>query len=350
MGLHAASEPAAPLRAVVCDDSAFMRRFLADALSACGVEVVAQAPDGRYALEACAKHRPDVMTLDLQMPGMSGMDVLRTLPRGGPGVIVVSSYTAEGSALAVEALSIGAAEVIPKPGADTSLTRFAADLQNGVKAAVASRRAQPAARLAAPATPAAPVAPVRRLRRLAKPLVVIASSTGGPRALTEVVPKLPNPCGAGVLIVQHMPAGFTESLARRLDTQSRLSVHEAHDRDRIEPGTALIAPGGYHLRLRGSTVHLSQEDAVGGLRPRADITIADVARDWPGRCVLMVLTGMGADGMVGARALKATGGIVLSEAEATCVVYGMPRAVEEAGLSDIVEPLGELAAALGTVM
>ncbi len=347
MALHAASEPATPLRAVVCDDSAFMRRFLAEALSACGVEVVAQAPDGRLALEACARYRPDVMTLDLQMPGMSGMDVLRALPRGGPGVIVVSSYTAEGSAMAVEALSFGAAEVIRKPGAETSLTRFAADLQSGVKAAVASRRARPATRLAAPP---APVAPAGRLRRLAKPLVVIASSTGGPRALTEVVPKLPSPCGAGVLIVQHMPAGFTESLARRLDAQSRLAVREAAAGDRIDPGTALIAPGGYHLRLRGRTVHLSQEDAIGGLRPRADITIADVARDWPGRCVLMVLTGMGADGMAGARALKATGGIVLSEAEATCVVYGMPRAVEEAGLSDIVEPLGELAAALGTVM
>jgi two-component system chemotaxis response regulator CheB len=179
---------------------------------------------------------------------------------------------------------------------------------------------------------------------------VIASSTGGPRALSEVVPRLPSPCGAGVLIVQHMPAGFTESLARRLDGLSALGVREAADGDRIEPGVALIAPGGYHLRLRGTAVHLSREDAVGGLRPRADITIADAARDWPGRCVLLVLTGMGADGLAGARALKATGGIVLSEAEATCVVYGMPRAVEEAGLSDVVQPLGDLAAAVGAVI
>jgi two-component system chemotaxis response regulator CheB len=343
MGFHAASEATAPIRAVVCDDSAFMRRFLADALRACGVDVVAQAPDGRLALEACARYRPDVLTLDLQMPGMSGMDVLRALPGGGPGVIVVSSYSPEGSAAAVDALASGAAEVIAKPGADTSLTKFAADLAGSVKAAAASRHRRPALALRAPS-------PARRVRRLSRPLVVIASSTGGPRALSEVVPRLPSPCGAGVLIVQHMPAGFTESLARRLDGLSALGVREAADGDRIEPGVALIAPGGYHLRLRGTAVHLSREDAVGGLRPRADITIADAARDWPGRCVLLVLTGMGADGLAGARALKATGGIVLSEAEATCVVYGMPRAVEEAGLSDVVQPLGDLAAAVGAVI
>ena len=343
MGLQAASEAAAPIRAVVCDDSAFMRRFLSDALAAHGVEVVCQAPDGRHALEACARLQPDVLTLDLEMPGISGMEVLRALPRGGPGVVIVSAHTREGSALAVEALAVGAAEVIRKPAAETSRARFAADLHGSVKAAAASRGGRPALRV-----PAAPMA--RRVPRLTRPLVVIASSTGGPRALTEVVPKLPNPCGAGVLIVQHMPAGFTESLARRLDGRSALQVREAAEGDRIEPGVALLAPGGYHLRLRGSGVHLSLDEPVGGLRPRADVTLADVARDWPGRCVLLVLTGMGADGLAGAKALKAAGGIVLSEAEESCVVYGMPRAVEEAGLSDVVQPLGELAAALGAVI
>jgi two-component system chemotaxis response regulator CheB len=343
MGLHAASEPTAPIRAVVCDDSAFMRRFLSDALASHGVEVVCQTPDGRHALDACARLQPDVLTLDLEMPGISGLDVLRALPRGGPGVVVVSAHTPEGSAQAVEALAIGAAEVIGKPGGETSMTRFAAELHGSVKAAAASRRRLPALRV-----PAAPGP--WRARRLARPLVVIASSTGGPRALSEVVPKLPSPCGAGVLIVQHMPAGFTGSLARRLDGGSALHVREAAEGDRIEPGVALLAPGGYHLRLRGAAVHLSLDEPVGGLRPRADVTLADVARDWPGRCVLLVLTGMGADGLQGAQALKATGGVVLSEAEETCVVYGMPRAVEEAGLSDVVQPLGDLAAAVEAVI
>ena len=258
MALQAASEATAPIRAVVCDDSAFMRRFLSDALAAHGVEVVCQAPDGRRALDACARLQPDVLTLDLEMPGISGMDVLRALPRGGPGVIVVSAYTPEGSAQAVEALAIGAAEVVRKPVADTSMTRFAADLHGSVKAAAASRRRCPALRVPAAAGP-------RSVRRLSRPLVLIASSTGGPRALTEVVPKLPSPCGAGVVIVQHMPAGFTESLARRLDARSALNVREATDGDRIEPGVALLAPGGYHLRLRGTAVHLTRRGA--GRRP-----------------------------------------------------------------------------------
>jgi two-component system, chemotaxis family, protein-glutamate methylesterase/glutaminase len=371
------SAHAAPrTKVVVCDDSPFMRRLLVDALRACGAEVVAEAGDGAMALELCRRLKPDVMTLDLQMPGLSGMDVLRRMPAGGPGVIVVSAYTTEGSTLAVEALSIGAAEVICKPDASTTLAQFTAQLDAVVRAAAAShtprgprpvlrpapaapplpRRDTPpptaSARPASPAPPAAPPArvPGGRPGRLAKPLVVIASSTGGPRALATFVPMLPRPCGAGVVIVQHMPAGFTRSLAERLDGTSALDVREAANGDRIEPTKALLAPGGQHLRIDGQVVKLSVEAAIGGLRPRADLTIEDAARDWPERVVLVVLTGMGNDGLRGARALKAARGVVLTEAEETCVVYGMPRSVEEAGLSDIVQPLPALSAALTGVM
>jgi two-component system chemotaxis response regulator CheB len=180
--------------------------------------------------------------------------------------------------------------------------------------------------------------------------VIVASSTGGPRALGELIPRLPCPCGAGVLIVQHMPPGFTAPLAARLDAASSLTVREARDGDRIEPGVALLAPGGWHLRVDRERVRLTQEAPVGGLRPRADITIEDAARDWRDRLALVVLTGMGNDGLKGARALKAAGGLVLSEAEETCVVYGMPRSVEEAGLSDVVQPLPALAPALAGVI
>ncbi len=147
-----------------------------------------------------------------------------------------------------------------------------------------------------------------------------------------------------------MPPGFTAPLAARLDAASALNVREAQDGDRIDPRTALLAPGGWHVRLEGERVRLTQEPPVGGLRPRADLTIEDAARTWRDRLALVVLTGMGNDGLKGARALKAAGGVVLSEAEETCVVYGMPRSVEEAGLSDVVQPLGGLPAALAGVM
>jgi two-component system chemotaxis response regulator CheB len=275
---------------------------------------------------------------------MTGIEVLRKLPPRGPGVIVVSAYTPEGSALAVEALSEGAAEVIRKPGADTPLPRFAAELHAGVLAAAAARRRAPAR------SPRRPAPPARGTRRLSRPLIVIASSTGGPKALAELLPRLPSPCGAGVVVVQHMPAGFTQSLAERLDRSCALSVREAADGDRIAPGVALVAPGGLHLRLRGDTVTLTEEAPVGGLRPRADLTIEDAARDWPDRLVLIVLTGMGNDGTRGARAVRDARGVVIAEAERSCVVYGMPRAVAEAGLVDVVQPLDALPEALEGVL
>jgi two-component system chemotaxis response regulator CheB len=162
-----------------------------------------------------------------------------------------------------------------------------------------------------------------------------------------LVPALPPKVGEGTLIVQHMPEGFTGSLAARLDRESRLTVREAAPGDQLDPGTALIAPGGRHLRFSdGRRARLSEEPAVGGLRPRADLTIADVVAAWGERTLLVVLTGMGSDGAEGARAVREAGGRVLCEAEQTCSVYGMPRAVAEAGLADAVLPLDDLAAAI----
>jgi two-component system chemotaxis response regulator CheB len=178
-------------------------------------------------------------------------------------------------------------------------------------------------------------------------LVVIACSTGGPRALGELVPALPSPLGAGVLIVQHMPRGFTAALAGRLDAVSALTVREADGGELPAPGAALLAPGGAHLRVGADRrTALSDEAPVGGLRPRADLTIADVAALYGPRVLLVVLTGMGRDGLEGARAVRAAGGRVLCESEATCTIYGMPRAVVDAGLADPVLPLDELAGAI----
>jgi two-component system chemotaxis response regulator CheB len=178
-------------------------------------------------------------------------------------------------------------------------------------------------------------------------LLVIASSTGGPRALATLLPALPCPLGLGTLIVQHMPAGFTAPLAARLDARSALRVREAGEDELIEPHTALLAPGGRHLRLTDDgRVKLDDGAAVGGLKPRADLLIADAAKIYGERLVLAVLTGMGADGKTGAATVKRHGGTVLVEAECTCTVYGMPRSIIEAGLADEVLPLDEMAATI----
>lgn len=174
-------------------------------------------------------------------------------------------------------------------------------------------------------------------------VVVIAASTGGPRALGRLVPALPAPLGAGTVIVQHLPRGFTGPLAQRLDRAARLRVREAGDGDLLDAGTALLAPGGSHLRIDvAGAATLSCAPEIGGLRPRADLTIADAARTFGERTVLVVLTGMGDDGLAGAREVRRCGGRVLVEAESSCTVYGMPRAVAEARLAHVALPLDEL--------
>jgi two-component system chemotaxis response regulator CheB len=330
-------------RIVVADDSRLMRRMLADALGRQGFDVVATAADGDEAVAACNEHRPDALTLDLAMPGMDGIGVLRALKAGRARpvpVVVVSAFSPAHGARAVDALAEGAFDLVPKPGFGESLDSFTSELGRKVHEAAHSGRVR---RAAAPAPRRAAHRPVTVGRRL----VVIACSTGGPKALGQLIPQLPSPLGAGVVIVQHMPAGFTASLAGRLDAASALTVTEAQGGEWPAPGMALIAPGGAHLRLTGDRhAVLSDDEPVGGLKPRADFTIEDAAGHWGARMVLVVLTGMGRDGLAGARAVKAAGGRVLVEAETTCTVYGMPRAVAEAGLADEILPLDELADAI----
>jgi two-component system chemotaxis response regulator CheB len=345
-------------RVVVADDSGLMRRVLTHALTDAGFEVVGQAEDGDEALELCRRLRPDTMTLDLHMPGMDGIGVLRELKRpGAPSipVIVVSGFSPAHGARAVDALSEGAFDLVAKPGAGDPLSAFVAELSDKVRAAAGSLRR----RIARPTPPApapllspvpgrvGPTAPARAAAVGAKPLVFIASSTGGPAALARLVPQLPAPLGAGTVIVQHMPAGFTASLAARLDRVSKLTVVEAAGGDVPSPDKVLLGPGGLHLRLDGRRrAFLSDDEPIGGLRPRADLAIADAARLFGRRLLLVVLTGMGNDGVEGAKAVRAHGGRVLIQEESTCTVYGMPRAVAEAGLADAVHGLDELPAAI----
>jgi two-component system, chemotaxis family, protein-glutamate methylesterase/glutaminase len=340
-------------RVVVADDSRLMRRILSDALARRGFDVVATAADGDEALAACNAHRPDAMTLDLAMPGLDGIGVLRALRAGkaeAVPVVVVSAFSPAHGARAVDALAEGAFDLVAKPAMGESMESFTEELATKVNDAAGAgklRRRRAVARpLAAPAAPVAP-RPAARPRAGTRPLVLIASSTGGPKALGELIPKLPAPLGAGSLIVQHMPPGFTASLAARLDGASRLAVAEAVGGEAMDPRRMYIAPGGAHLRMGDDRrVQLSDDAPMGGLRPRADLTIADAAKLYGPALVLVVLTGMGKDGLDGARAVKAAGGRILCEAESTCVVYGMPRAVAEAGLADDVLPLHDLPAAI----
>jgi two-component system, chemotaxis family, protein-glutamate methylesterase/glutaminase len=347
-------------RVVVADDSRLMRRILSDALGRQGFDVVATAADGDEALAACKAHRPDAMTLDLHMPGLDGLGVLRELRTGKAQpvpVVVVSAFSPAHGARAVDALAEGAFDLVAKPAMGESMATFTEELSKKVSDAAASgkrlaRRPRPAslatATAPAPAVPARPrMTAARPVRAGARKFVVIASSTGGPKALGELVPKLPAPLGTGSLIVQHMPPGFTASLASRLDGMSPLTVREAAGGEAMDPACMYLAPGGSHLRMADDRkVRLSDEAPMGGLRPRADLTIADAAKLYGSSLLLVVLTGMGKDGLDGARAVKAAGGRVLAEAESTCVVYGMPRAVAEAGLADEVLPLHELPAAI----
>jgi two-component system, chemotaxis family, protein-glutamate methylesterase/glutaminase len=351
--VHAAARTARPSRILVADDSTFMRRLLTQSLRDAGFDVVGEAADGDEALALHRELRPDAMTLDLAMPGMDGIGVLRALSVESRStaipVVVVSAFSPAHGARAVDALAEGAFDLVAKPAFGEPLEQFVATLREKVTAAAAAAVTSPPRDGASAGSGSGPTRPrARRAGATAtRKAVVIATSTGGPRALAEVVPALPSPLGAGGMIVQHMPAGFTASLAQRLNRGSRLTVAEARGGEALRPDTLLLAPGGSHLRIsEDGLARLSDEAAVGGLRPRADLTIADCARAFGERLVLVVMTGMGKDGLEGARAVRAGGGRVLAEAESTCAVYGMPRAVVEARLAHEILPLGELADAI----
>jgi two-component system chemotaxis response regulator CheB len=324
--------PAARTRVVIADDSGLMRGLLKSALGRSGVEVVGVAGDGDEAIECCERLAPDVLSLDLAMPGRDGVGVLRELRARNLRipVVVVSAFAPQNGARAVDALAEGAFDLVAKPRSREQLDPFVADLTERVLLAHAEGgrlRVSPALAGAGYTSQHSPPGAHR--------VVLIACSTGGPRALAQLLPKLPPRLGDGTLIVQHMPPGFTAPLAARLDRVSGLTVSEATDDDRIEPSRALLAPGGRHMRVDHSgRIYLSEEPAIGGLRPCADVTISDAVEAWGERLLLVVLTGMGSDGLIGAAAVREAGGRVLVEAESSCVVHGMPRAVAAAGLAD----------------
>ncbi|GAB4558662.1 MAG: chemotaxis response regulator protein-glutamate methylesterase [Anaerolineae bacterium] len=343
------------IRVLIVDDSAFMRVALTRMLGQDPeIQVVGTARDGVEALEQIEALRPDVLTLDVEMPRMNGLELLSHLMQTRPlPVIMLSSLTQEGAEVTIQALTLGAVDFVPKPDRLLSVNQVAQEVIDKVKRA-ATARVSPMRQAGGPSgthallRPGAPRKPaLDGVDDGWEKLVVIGSSTGGPRALRRVLSELPGDLPAAFLIVQHMPVGFTRSLAATLDQNSSLLVREARVGDVLERGVALVAPGGYHLIPdRRGRVQLDRGPTVNGVRPAVDVTLISAAGVYGPRMVVAILTGMGHDGTDGARAVKSAGGIVVAEHESSCVVYGMPRSVIEAGLADRVVPLDEMAGAL----
>ncbi len=346
------------IRVLVADDSAFMRHAIATkVLNAPDIEVVGTARDGQDAVDQADRLRPDVITLDVEMPRLNGLDALREIMRRRPiPVVMLSSLTQAGAETTIRALELGALDFVAKPSGAISLDIQAVrdELLEKVRhAARAGARGLLARRSAAPApvTVRPPGASPPRPLRAGANLVVIGASTGGPRALREVTSLLRADESTAYLLVQHMPAGFTKPLAERLSLTSELTIKEAQPGDRPAPGFALMAPGDYHLWLdRLGRIELGQGPRRHGVRPSIDITLESVARSRPRNLLAVILTGMGVDGALGCGAVRAAGGQVIAEHESTCVVYGMPRAVIEAGHATQIVPLDKMADAIQKVI
>lgn len=336
------------IRVLVVDDSTLMRHTLRRVLEAApGIEVVDTAHDGLDALLKVERLQPDVVTLDVEMPRLDGLGALAQLMQRFPRpVVMLSSLTAAGTEATVRALALGAVDFLQKPSglAPGGISSVADELVAKVTRAAATRVRRSAAPTGA-SRPARPALPPALGGSRPEKLLVVGASTGGPRALTELLTELPLDPACAVLIVQHLPAGFTRSLAERLDRVSPFSVAEAQAGQGLVGGQALVAPGDFHLTLDRGRVVLDQGPRRHGVRPSVDTTLESAARSGL-PLVAAVLTGMGEDGAAGARAVKAAGGRALVEAESTCVIFGMPRAVIAAGAADEVVPLDHMAAAL----
>ena len=397
------------IRVLVADDSAFMRKVLTDLFSRqSDFEVVGTAVNGRDAISKIKQIKPDLVTMDVNMPVMDGLSALSVVMNECPvPVVMLSSLTQQGTEATVRALGLGAVDFISKSGGpisriDTIEDEILKKCRNAVKAHVRKSVALPANRPSegkkddppvmkrvelprrhgmklAPYVPdsvppsADGSAGAKRDNPLLKKrshipasiighpaaaagrggtagrLVAIGTSTGGPQALQTVITRLPGNLPCGVVVVQHMPAGFTKALAERLNSISQVTVKEAEDGEQIRPGHVYIAPGNFHMRIREDggvrKIKLGQDPPVGNHRPAVNVMYDSVAP--LGRSlVAVIMTGMGADGCEGMKKIKAAGGYCIAQDEPTCVVYGMPRAVVDAGLADEVRPVQDIAGAI----
>ncbi len=360
------------VKVLVVDDSGFFRRRVSEILSSDpNIQVIGTATNGREAIDQALALKPDVITMDYEMPMMDGITAVRQIMQRCPTpVLMFSSLTHEGARVTLDALDAGAVDFLPKNFEDISRNpnkvkqllcekihtisrsnrRFSSAPAVPAAAPLSARPlGQSHASAATSTRPApAPVAPAAAPRRKAYRLVAIGTSTGGPVALQRVLTQLPAAFPAPIVLIQHMPAAFTKAFAERLDKLCKIRVKEAEDGDLLRPGLALLAPGGKQMMVDGrGTVRILPGDERLNYRPCVDVTFGSAAKAYGDKVLAVVLTGMGADGREGARMLKQSGSQVWAQDEASCVIYGMPMAVVKANLSDAVYDLDEIGRHLG---
>lgn len=344
------------MRVMIVDDSTLFRKVVRDALSVCqGVEVVGVASDGKTALEKIDHYRPDLVTLDVEMPVLNGIEVLRELQTRPyrPEVIMLSGLTDQGAVCTTQALRLGAFDFVLKPSSQSNIEESCKKLQNDLlpKVRVLQDRLTPKGTHHGETIDESkdvfvPTTSDKPFDASQATVVGIGISTGGPAALSNLLPKLPVNLGVPLLIVQHMPPMFTKSLAADLNRASKITVCEAEEGQAILPGKAYIAPGGKQMKVvtenGAKVIHITDDPPERSCRPSVDYLFRSIAHEYGRQAMALVMTGMGDDGTLGCRLLKRHGCMIVAQDEKSCVVYGMPRQVVTAGLADKVVPLDQM--------
>lgn len=363
------------LRVLVVDDTIVYRKAISDIIEEIpGVELAGVAHNGKIALAKINTLKPDILTLDIEMPQMNGIEVLEEIQKHhlGVGAIMVSTLTAEGSDMTLRALELGAFDFILKPQSKNQTegkreiraalqpilqayarSRLGSSLQHKTgrispgKTAFGTPPVRPAAGQGMAVRPTPPGSPA--IRRGKSEIIAIGISTGGPNALTQMLPKLPGDLGVPVLIVQHMPPVFTKSLAASLDKKCQLTVKEAEDGENILPNIVYIAPGGKQMKLVAGTdglhrrIKITDDPPENSCKPSVDYLFRSVGDYYVGRTTAVIMTGMGSDGTKGLGILRSKSAYIIGQDEASCIVYGMPKSPAELGYLDVVAPLGKIA-------
>lgn len=337
------------IRVLIVDDSAFMRKLLTDQFAGqSDFTVIDIARNGKDAIDKVKKLKPDLVTMDVEMPGMDGLQALEKIMQDTPvPVVMISSLTHAGAESTIRALQLGAVDFITKTaGSVSSISDIQSEMLEKCRAAVKANVVQLKKSLI-PSQQDSKALLSSLANAIDEKIVAIGTSTGGPRALQEVLTRLPGSLPSGIVIVQHMPPGFTRSLAERLNSLSALTVKEAENNDVVRHGLVLIAPGNFHMILERqqnkTIVKLNQNPPIGGLRPAVDPMMESVANLYKQKAVGVILTGMGRDGSIGISAIKKYHGITIAEDQSTAVVYGMPKAAVELGVIDHIVPLQAVA-------
>lgn len=352
------------LKALIVDDTIVYRKIVGDVLKEIpGVEVIGVANNGKIALSKIKTLKPDILTLDIEMPEVNGIEVLEQLNQmpSPPVAIMLSTLTQKGSEMTIKALELGAFDFVPKPDQGSMAENLekvkqaiipiidALKRQKSTRDRIKNRPAL-SLRETRPAKPQAPFKNThKRSRTIPSEIIGIGISTGGPNALSAMIPLLPADLKAPVLIVQHMPPLFTKSLANSLNKKSQLEVKEAEDGDKIEIGKIYIAPGGQQMKIVAGAdgisrkLKITDDPPINSCKPSVDYLFTSIAQYYVGRATGVIMTGMGSDGSEGLKQMKDTGSIIIAQEESTCTVYGMPKKPVESGITDVIAPLNRIA-------